>query len=504
MSEQDEAETTTKRTRPTDFDLFGDSSDDDDDDDDDVKAVAADSSKRKKELSALSDSSDDENADEGAASTKKQKKRILQKKLMKKIPKKKKVAKDGEGGEPKSKKERMEQLQRRKQAARRQEYTKKEKEAKLADKSKNKASNGYASGDSYESDPEAAKRTLEDDEFLDMEGEDEDVVKEFYQEQKFHDERGIDDKGKHKDDIDSDDEREDRKEKDETNPIMQAVNRMKKIKRVEMSRDEREEVAQMFVQRMKEASEEDLESIKARKPALKKLTMLKEVQEMIAKKDMQRPLLDYQLLTVAKAWIAPLPNGQLGNVTVRQNILESIKAITGGNDGEEGVNARDLKDSGIGKVIMGLYKHKSETPQLKRLHKSLIEQWSRPIFNKSSNMKDLERAQRDYRAHSTMTTTYQRQESLKGPTQEPSGEDDLSSIFKKGFRQAKDLGSNRVRIPTSKGFQFTVRPEARTDSTIKLKKAGREGLNKRLTVKRKGAIGKKSGGLSVEGRPSKG
>ena len=57
---------------------------------------------------------------------------------------------------------------------------------------------------------------------------------------------------------------------------------------------------------------------------------------------------------------------------------------------DQGIVAHDLKRSDFGKVVMGLYMHPQETPTLKRQLKKLIERWSRPIFQKSGNMKDLE------------------------------------------------------------------------------------------------------------------
>merc|ERR1719215_2057362 len=473
---------------------------------------------------------DDSSDDEGASKKQTKKGRLLKKaaagdgKLKKSKKKKKRSMEEGDGDglvpseEVLSKREKMERLRASKKLKRMEGMdTKipKKKKVEDGDGSKpvgevGKDDPGYDSGDSYNSGTGTkVQRTAEDDDFLDMEGEDEDMVKEYFQEQKFHDERGEKKRvGNHSDEEDSGDE----EGKEPENPIMAAVHRMKKIKRVEISRDERDDIGKDFVDRMRIAAEEDAESLKQRRPALKKISMLKEVESMLSKKDMQRPLLDGSLLFVAKSWIAPLSNGKLGNITVRQRLLECIGAMTGGYDGEEGVSARDLKESGFGKVIMSLYRHKMETPQMKRLHKSLIEQWSRPIFNKSNNMKDRERVDK-HRAQAGVLLSHQLSRNLaaqamneRDTEESGTGIEDMNTIFNRGFKSGGgiDLGNNRVRVPYSRGFQFTVRPEGNVDRSVQLKKAGRESLSKRLTEKKRSSKSSRGAGLSVEGRPVKG
>mmetsp|Transcript_13087 Transcript_13087/g.19935 ORF Transcript_13087/g.19935 Transcript_13087/m.19935 type:complete len:546 (-) Transcript_13087:301-1938(-) len=538
--------------KPSDYDLFGaDSSSEDE------APAAADNTKASTPANTMSsasnannagdgllnDSSDDDEEDGGgkAAAAPKKKRKLKKlggakklqsnkKKVSERTKKKKKaaVAKTDDKDETTavkqpivlSKKDRMELLQRKRQqrAAALTEGVEIPKKKPSGDDNTKKVSSatdkGYDSGDSYNSGGEGQlQRTKEDDDFLDIEGEDEDLVREYFQEQKFHDERGADDRGRHKDDEEDDVESEDDADKIPDNPIMAAVHRMKKLKRAELSRDEREELAKEFVDRMRAAADEDAVAVSERRPAMKKLTMLSEVQSMLAKKDMQRPLLDYDLLVVAKAWIAPLANGKLGNVTVRQRLLESISTMTGTHDGEEGVTPSDLKRSAFGKVIMSLYMHKSETPQMKRLHKSLIEQWSRPIFNKSGNMKDLERVQSERREAGVVLSYQQRNPASSRSANDDRASasaggmavEDINSIFKKGFKSkgAIDLGNNRVRIPYSKGFQFSVRPEHKGAETTKIKKVGRESLTKRLDVKKKAGKSAKYGNLSVEGRVAK-
>merc|ERR1712194_299719 len=109
---------------------------------------------------------------------------------------------------------------------------------------------------------------------------------------------------------------------------------------------------------------------------------------MLTQKSMVRYLLDADppLLVVAKRWIQPLPNGALGNVTVRQAMIDSVAKM---GTGDQGIMLSDLKNSDFGKLIMQLYKHKNETPTMKRKLKSMIEEYSRVVFGKSGNMKDL-------------------------------------------------------------------------------------------------------------------
>jgi transcription factor SPN1 len=58
------------------------------------------------------------------------------------------------------------------------------------------------------------------------------------------------------------------------------------------------------------------------------------------------------------------------------------------------VQTEDLRESGIGRAIMLLSKHQHETLANKKSAKTLIELWSRPIFNLSSKYKDMHKDDR--------------------------------------------------------------------------------------------------------------
>jgi transcription factor SPN1 len=268
--------------------------------------------------------------------------------------------------------------------------------------------------------------------------------------------------------------------------------------------------------------------------------MLNEVVDMLNRKDMQRTLLELDVLVVCKRWIQPLPNGRLGNVTVRQRLLHVIAEMKGDN----GITPNDLKRSEFGKVIMILFKHPSETPTLKRQCKALVEQWSRPIFQKSGNMRDLERVHhlrgegtgglasiRRQQAQVEAATAravmmQQRSRTGGGPA---SNNKDLQSIIASGKKGGSDgpASANRVRVPFSKGFAFSVRPEVRADVQQQQQAGGGGGaagggagagkgaspskdgnrgkLSKRMLEKsRTKAKNERSANISVVGRRNKG
>mmetsp|Transcript_7484 Transcript_7484/g.16379 ORF Transcript_7484/g.16379 Transcript_7484/m.16379 type:complete len:584 (+) Transcript_7484:90-1841(+) len=530
-----------------------DSSSDDSDFDSGDDAGAKPDAESEDEAAGLfdSDDSDDEDAAAAAAKKKKRKKKAAAKKLSKKSKKKSKKRKRGGAkgadddsdddeapGRKLSKRERMEALRAKKRHMERSPGAETETSLKPSDsgdeaskKKKQPGDDGYDSGDSYASD--TFVRTKEDDDFIDNEGEDPDALRELYAEQHFDDERG--------EGTDSEDERSRKKggkvgrrkkgpdalsdddmdgEEVPDNPIMAAVHRMKKKKKKPKKLSELEDEAKEFLTRMQEAADEDDAAVKERRPATKKLAMLNETLDVLARKDLTRPLLDMDLLMVAAAWVRPLPNGQLGNITVRAKLLQAI----GKMNGENGITAVDLKRSNFGKVVMSLYMHKSETPDLKRQHKALIEQWSRPIFQKSGNMRDLEKVQESRggtaggiagiaRAQAMARSRGAAESSAAaaaGASTPDGGGRDMSAIISRGSESGRDLGTNRVRVPFSKGFQFSVRPSDKTGSVQDRRtyatsvKDNREALHKKMLDKsRPVSKNQRSANISIEGRPAK-
>lgn len=165
------------------------------------------------------------------------------------------------------------------------------------------------------------------------------------------------------------------------------------------------------------------------------------------------------------------------------------------------VTSNDLKRSDFGKVVMILYKHPKETPALKRMLKTLIEEWSRPIFRKSGAMRDLDRFERPSVPSSAEQTTTR--PGAKAPSQ------DLDSLITSGRSKEAALSASqqRVQVPFSRGFSYQVRPAGRSSPMKPTSQATgeiRDKLKRRMVEKgRKVSKNQRSANLSVEGRATK-
>mmetsp|Transcript_5182 Transcript_5182/g.6031 ORF Transcript_5182/g.6031 Transcript_5182/m.6031 type:complete len:474 (-) Transcript_5182:495-1916(-) len=461
-------------------------------------------------------SSDSDSADTDDLIQDAQMKPVAKKRLQKKssISKKKKYPDadndddDDAPGRTLSKRERMDYLQKKKRKGRGIES--KTDSSKSDDNKKSVESRrrerGYMSGDSYDSGEYV--RTKEDDDFIDRDGDDEDAVNELYKEQHFDDDRPSEDEemevrkkkmsssGRSSSSSRNYDRHTVRAHSD--NPLDQAIERMKKKQKTKRKDHDMEVEANDLIKRMTKAAEDDVEAIKERRPATKKLRMLDEVVDILGQYDMIKILLEEGVLSACKLWIEPLPSGALGNVTIRKRIIETIT-----NMGDK-IEKDHLKRSRIGQSIMVLYKHKSETPSIKRELKVLIEKWSRPIFEKSNNMKRLSEAhqKREIQGLSSISATIRSQKAAAATTGKTEKRD-LQSIIASGKTGARK-GLNRVRVPQRKAFHFSIRPDSRLvpdSSKNSREENNRSNLSRRMIEKgRVAGKNQRSVNVSTQGR----
>lgn len=233
------------------------------------------------------------------------------------------------------------------------------------------------------------------------------------------------------------------------------------------------ESAVRFLVKMMDARDEDFKSFKRGQPALAKLRDLPEVERMLCKVDYRAPLLANGLLSVIKAWLDPMPDRSLPNLRVRQVLLAALDAFPV----DEGWTDLLRSSTGLGKVIHYLSRH-DDFEANKRLARKLMDKWSRPIFDMSTDYShlnaDYERVAAPERSSSAggasefarnrstiLESGRDRRASVAQHLQkERVGDAATAKMMAKRDRAMGDELKNVVRVPQRVSFSFTRVPEA--------------------------------------------
>ncbi|PAV77608.1 hypothetical protein WR25_20373 [Diploscapter pachys] len=135
-----------------------------------------------------------------------------------------------------------------------------------------------------------------------------------------------------------------------------------------------------LVETMKEAAKDDRAANMEARPALRKRMLLRQVKAMLIRADMAEAMIENGVLSAVSEWLAPLPDKSLPALEIRTTMLKILRSFGR-------LETSVLKQSGIGKAVMFLYKHPRETKENKEMAGKLIQEYSKSIFNLETEYK---------------------------------------------------------------------------------------------------------------------
>nr|CDS27578.1 protein iws1 [Hymenolepis microstoma] len=205
-----------------------------------------------------------------------------------------------------------------------------------------------------------------------------------------------------------------------------------------------DDIIRDIVNRMRDAAEEDRRLLANNKPAIKKIGMLKDVENLLLKADIGQALIDNGMLTAIAEWLSPVAGRILPAISIRECLLKHLK--------EFHIEETDLlKESGLGKAVMFIYRHPMETPANKKRAYSLITAWSRPIFKLPLDYSSISRE--DRKEMDLQNLNRHRVTDVDKKSKEE--EEELSRPLKPG-----DEGFiARARVPQPSNKDYVIRPK---------------------------------------------
>ncbi|KAL3321120.1 Transcription factor iws1 [Cichlidogyrus casuarinus] len=224
-------------------------------------------------------------------------------------------------------------------------------------------------------------------------------------------------------------------------------------KRIENSRKRRREngveflndsddIIQACIKKMRHAAEADRMLFASGKPAVRKVVLVPNVIALMKKAGLKNILIENGMLAALTDWLSPLKGQTLPSLPIREAILKALEEF-------KCLPADVLKESGIGKAIMYLYKHPKETKENKTIAGKLINEWCRPIFNLQSDYQNISKEERRKLTAEQLPRrrTFEKESAVNHTEPEPH------------LKPGDDGFINRARVPEPSRSDYVITPK---------------------------------------------
>lgn len=143
----------------------------------------------------------------------------------------------------------------------------------------------------------------------------------------------------------------------------------------ETTADEQIEIqAKSLITTMQTSLDLDFACNKCQKPAINRLNKLDLIIKELTQKNLEKKLLENNVLETIKKWLEPLPDHSLPNVKIKKEILNVLYNLK--------VSKQDLLNSGVGKIVHFYSKNPREANDVRNMAVKLVKKWTRMVVEK--------------------------------------------------------------------------------------------------------------------------
>merc|ERR1712106_942892 len=223
-----------------------------------------------------------------------------------------------------------------------------------------------------------------------------------------------------------------------------ANRRLRRKKDIDVINDNDDAIAKMIAD-MRIAAKEDRDLNDMGRPAIKKMGMFKRMVQNICKVELQLAFIEANLLSVMTDWLAPMPDKSLPHVMIRSEFLRMLHEF-------KIEDPTRLKESGIGKAVMYLYRHPRESKTNKELAGHIINDWARPIFHKEADFAHMSKDDRREKDAAMAKRALKRKKKTE--------------VEETNFKPGDPGWVGRARVPMVDNQEYIGRPEWQTTVDI--------------------------------------